>query len=101
MNYFKTSKAGIAFLKGWIREKKAWADVSQVPWYSMSGYNCARFTIDGLMAAGAISGKGVSTIPNTLYDRLWKQAAENWEDGEKKKWEVKSTIKYDLPSDTQ
>jgi hypothetical protein len=88
MNYFKTSGADTLALNAWIKRIKDASNRRQAPTYDVTRQNCATFCIAGLIQGNAIQNRGISIIPNTLFNLLSGVATENYSGGQRSPQEV-------------
>jgi RHS repeat-associated protein len=75
INYFKTTPQETANLNAWIAQQKA-----SPGQYRVCSTNCANFTKQGLLTAGAITqsqANGLSIDPNAMFYQLQMYAPEN------------------------
>ncbi len=88
MNYFKTSEADTLALDAWIKRIKDASNRRQAPTYDVTRQNCATFCIVGLIQGNAIQNRGISLIPNRLFDLLSGVSTENYSNGQRTPKEV-------------
>jgi hypothetical protein len=64
------------------------SDKGKAPWYYVNSQNCATFCIVGLIQGNAIQNKGISIVPNTLFNLLTAVSTENYSNGNRTPKEV-------------
>jgi len=78
INYFKTSDADASLLDTWIAQQHQAASTSNR--YRFCSSNCAKFTLNGLVAGKAITPAqtaGISVVPNALFFQLAPFASQS------------------------